>query len=135
MNLSKESNINISLYRNIGYLTYAIATSYGTHSNESVQLMKNDLLKSWYYLTKRNWEEEPDTYIQTELIFNWLVSHNFSSKYAWERFTEFIRNSDNKFEEQYKEDLLLYSAEVSSKLYTNEQTDHIIEKVSKILFS
>lgn len=97
--------------------------------------MKNDLIKSWYYLTQRDIEDDSETYLQTELIFNWLISHRFSSKYAWESFTEFIQNHSHKFEEQHKEHLLLYSADISSKLFSIDQSDHIVEKVSKILFS
>ncbi|HUH74427.1 MAG TPA: hypothetical protein VLZ75_08450 [Chitinophagales bacterium] len=126
-------NVNISLYRNIGYLAYAIATSFDGHSKESIQLMKNDLIKSWYYLTQRDMGNDSETSIQTELIFNWLISHGFSSKYAWESFAEFIKNHSSRFEVQYKEDLLMYSADISSKLYTTDQSDIIIEKVSKIL--
>jgi hypothetical protein len=126
-------NFNISLYRNIGYLTYAIATTYEGNSKECIQLMKNDLIKSWYFLTRRNIEDDSETYIQTELIFNWLLSHGFSSTYAWDSFTKFVQNHSHEFEAHYKEDLLLYSSDISSKLYTNDQSDHIIEKVSKIL--
>lgn len=126
-------NFNINLYRNIGYLTYAIATSYGSNSKESIQLMKNDLIKSWYYLNERDIEYDSETYLQTELIFNWLISHGFSSQFAWESFTDFVHQSSSKFELRYKEDLLLYSADISSKLYTNVQSDLIIEKVSQIL--
>lgn len=126
-------NFNISLYRNIGYLAYAIATSYEGNSKESIQLMKNDLIKSWYFLTHREMENESETYIQTELIFNWLISHGFSSKFAWESFTDFIKKYSYKFEAHYKEDLLLYSADISSKLYTNDQSVYIVEKVSEIL--
>ena len=56
-------NFNISLHRNIGYLTYAIATTYEGHSKERIQLMKNDLIKSWYFLTRRNIENDSETYI------------------------------------------------------------------------
>ena len=134
MNSSKEINKNINLYRNIGYLTYAISTSYEDHSKESIQLMKNDLLKSWYFITQRNMENESESYIQTELILNWLISHGFSSNYAWQSFSEFINNQSKNLDNQYKEDLLLYSVDISSKLYTSDKSDLIIDKVRKILF-
>lgn len=124
----------IDLYRNIGYLSYAVATSKNNISKDSIRLMKNELIKIWYSVEHpMTAEDDTDSYIQIELIFNWLLSHGMSSKYALKNFNEFVIKNSSLMSEDLKNSILLYAKKLAQRIYPTESQLPIIETIQQWL--
>lgn len=124
----------IDLYRNIGYLSYAVATSKNNISKNSIRLMKNELIKIWYSVEHpTSAEDDTDSYIQIELIFNWLLSHGMSSKYALKNFHEFVIKNNSLMSENLKNSIILYTKKLAQRIYPNEPQLPILDTIQQWL--
>lgn len=125
----------IDLYRNIGYLSYALATNQNKHSTNSIKFMKNELIKLWYAVEKPNiLNDDTDSYVQIELIFNWLLSHGMSSKFALKNFSDFIQKNRNSMSPSLKKTILSYSEALIAKLYPNEKSIPVLASIHDLVF-
>lgn len=97
--------------------------------------MKNELIKVWYAIEKPTLEEDTDSYIQIELIFNWLLSHGMSSKYALKNFHEFVDKNKNMMSKSLKQTIFLYAQELAAKIYPNDSSIKIIDTIHQLLFA
>lgn len=134
MNQPETKISEIELYRSLGYLVYAIASYSNRISKERIKLLKNELISPLYSTISISDSDESQTIAQTELIFNWLISHGLSSKFAFDSFTNFINKNDSVLTSEIKEQIFSYSKEVAEKLYSAEDTQVVLESVQKILF-
>lgn len=123
----------VDFYRNVGYLTYAIATSDNSIPKNHIKFMKNELMKIWFQMDNTDTQNEYESFVQIELIFNWLLSHGLSSGFAMNCFTDFVEKNQQSLTESYRRTLISYSEKVASKLYTKDETLPILDTVNKIL--
>lgn len=95
--------------------------------------MKNELMKIWFQMDNTDTQNEYESFVQIELIFNWLLSHGLSSGFAMNCFTDFVEKNQQSLTESYRRTLISYSEKVASKLYTKDETLPILDTVNKIL--
>ncbi len=125
----------IDFYRNVGYLTYAIATSDNSISKDRIRFMKNELMKTWYLLDTFDQQNELDALVQIELIFNWLLSHNMSSGFAMSCFSDYVNKNRHELTDASKKTLIFYSEKIADKLFPENETNKIVDTVGRILSS
>lgn len=126
----------IDLYRNIGYLSYAIATSNNSISRDSIRLMKNELIKIWYSVEESHSPlDDNDAYVQIELIFNWLLSHGMSSKFAMKSFQEFVTKNQNNMSDSLKKSIIRYTELLTQKLFPNNQSQDALGDIEQMLLT
>lgn len=125
----------IDFYRNVGYLTYAIATSDNSIPKDRIRFMKNELMKTWYLLDTFEKQDELDSLVQIELIFNWLLSHNMSSGFALGCFSDYVDKNRHELTNTSKKTLISYSEKIAGKFFPENETNKVIETVSNILSS
>lgn len=124
----------IDFYRNVGYLTYAIAASDNIIPRDKIRFMKNELLKTWYLLDMPDKQDDSDSLAQIELIFNWLLSHNLSSGFAMNCFEDYINKNRHEITDANIETLISYSEIIANKLFPKNETSEVIHTVSRILY-
>lgn len=123
----------IDFYRNVGYLTYAIATSDNSIPKSRIKFMKNELMKIWFQVDDTDAGNDYESFFQIELIFNWLLSHGLSSGFAMSCFTDFVEKNQHELTESYRRTLISYSEKIAAKLYTEDETLPIMDTVNRIL--
>lgn len=134
MNQPETKISEIELYRSLGYLLYAISSYSNRISKERIKLLKNELISPLYSTISISNSDDSQTIAQTELIFNWLISHGLSSKFAFDSFSNFINKNESVLTTEIKEQIFSYSKEVAEKLFSIEEAQIVLESVRKILF-
>ena len=124
------------LYRNLGYLFYAIAAADKHIMQEEMDELHEEIKARWLGLENTKDDFGTDAAFEIEFVFDWIRENALSSDAAYHHFERFYHENVSLFTPDVVERIYATSAHIASSFHgSNKQELAILFKLHTLLGS
>lgn len=121
-----SKKLNKKFYQNIAKIFYAIAKADKTVAKQEVAVLKKIVKDTWLQVDETFDVFGTDTAYQIEIVFDWLLNKEYTSKDCYADFMEYYRSYPYFFTNEIKKLILETSGEIANAFAGKNKSELII---------